>query len=131
MLQKMSLQYFEFGKLQCIEMAIWLLLYVKEKWCESNLPGQVYTMCSQFKINSQKKFKINFYYVKKQAIIKKMPQIFKFYIFHRYPDCPRNICFSAKHMFRAKLHSEILDFSNNFELLQFHFDRWPYKTVSG
>ena len=34
-------------------------------------------------------------------------------------------------MFRAKLHSEILDFSNDFQLLQFQFDRWLYKTVSG
>ena len=34
-------------------------------------------------------------------------------------------------MFRAKLHCEIVDFSNNFKLLQFHFDRWLYKTVTG
>ena len=34
-------------------------------------------------------------------------------------------------MFRAKLHCEIIDFSNNFELLQFHFDCWLYKTVTG
>ena len=33
-------------------------------------------------------------------------------------------------MFRAKLHCAIRDFSNNFGLLQFHFDRWLYKTVS-
>ena len=34
-------------------------------------------------------------------------------------------------MFWAKLHCEIVDFSNNFELLQFHFDCWLYKTVTG
>ena len=34
-------------------------------------------------------------------------------------------------MFRTKLLCQIIDFSNNFELLHFHFDRWLYKTVSG
>ena len=38
---------------------------------------------------------------------------------------------SAKHMFGAKIQSEILDFANHFELLHFHFDRWLYKTVTG
>ena len=38
---------------------------------------------------------------------------------------------SSKLMFWAKLHSEILDFSNNFKLFKFQFDRWLYKTVSG
>ena len=33
-------------------------------------------------------------------------------------------------MFRAKLHCEIVDFSNNSELLQFQFDRWLYKMVT-
>ena len=34
-------------------------------------------------------------------------------------------------MIRTKLLCQIIDFSNNFELLHFHFDRWLYKTVSG
>ena len=38
---------------------------------------------------------------------------------------------SAKHMFGAKIQSEILDFANHFELLHFHFDQWLYKTVTG
>ena len=38
---------------------------------------------------------------------------------------------SSKLMFRAKLHSEILDFSNNVKLLQFQFERWLHKTMSG
>ena len=38
---------------------------------------------------------------------------------------------SAKRTFCVKLQSQIIDFSNNFELLHFHFDRWIYKTVSG
>ena len=38
---------------------------------------------------------------------------------------------SSKHMLRAKLLCEIIDFPNNFEMLHFHFDRWLYKTVSG
>lgn len=54
-----------------------------------------------------------------------MPQTFKFCNFIQTSRL------SAKHMFRAKLHSEIVDFPNNFELLQFQFDRWLYKAVSG
>ena len=38
---KMELQYYEFCKLQCIEIAIWPLLYIKEQWCESNISGHV------------------------------------------------------------------------------------------
>ena len=34
-------------------------------------------------------------------------------------------------MFRTKLLCQIIDFSKNFELLHFHFDRWLYKTVPG
>ena len=34
-------------------------------------------------------------------------------------------------MFRVKLQCQIIDFSNNFKLLHFQFDRWIYKTVSG
>ena len=30
--------------LECIEMAIWPLLYIHEKWCESNISGQVYIL---------------------------------------------------------------------------------------
>ena len=42
--QKTDLPYYEYSRLQCIEMAIWPLLYVKEKWCESNISGQVYAL---------------------------------------------------------------------------------------
>ena len=38
---------------------------------------------------------------------------------------------SLKHMFRIKLQWQISDFSNNFDMLRFHFDRSLYKTVSG
>ena len=38
---------------------------------------------------------------------------------------------SSKHVFRAKLLCETVDFSNNFKMLHFHFDRWLYKTASG
>ena len=38
---------------------------------------------------------------------------------------------STKVSFNAKLLSEILDYGLNFELLQFQYDRWLYKTVSG
>ena len=34
-------------------------------------------------------------------------------------------------MFRVKLQCQIIDFSNNYTLLHFQFDRWIYKTVSG
>ena len=39
---KLRLQFYEYSSLQCIEMAIWPLLYLKESWCESNISGQVY-----------------------------------------------------------------------------------------
>jgi hypothetical protein len=38
---------------------------------------------------------------------------------------------SSKVSFNAKLHSEIIDYAMHFELLQFQYDRWLYKTVSG
>ena len=38
---------------------------------------------------------------------------------------------SILHSFRAKLLSDITSYNNDFELLQFHYDRWLYKTISG
>lgn len=38
---------------------------------------------------------------------------------------------SSKVSFNTKLHSEIIDYGMHFELLQFQYDRWLYKTVSG
>ena len=38
---------------------------------------------------------------------------------------------SAKHAFHLKCTSTIVDFSQDYEMLQFHFDRWLYKTVCG
>lgn len=38
---------------------------------------------------------------------------------------------SAKISFTTKLLSEIIDYGIDFELLQFQYDRWLYKTVSG
>ena len=37
-----SLTYYKICRLECIEMAIWPLLYIKEEWCESKVGGQVY-----------------------------------------------------------------------------------------
>ena len=36
-----TLPYYKVCRLECIEMAIWPLLYIKEEWCESKLGGQV------------------------------------------------------------------------------------------
>lgn len=36
---QMRLQYYQYTKLQCIEICLWL--YLKESWCESNIPGHV------------------------------------------------------------------------------------------
>ena len=38
---------------------------------------------------------------------------------------------SILHSFRCKLLSQIIDYNNNFELLQFHYDRWLFKCVMG
>ena len=38
---------------------------------------------------------------------------------------------STKVTFMNKVFSEISDFGTNFELLQFHYDLWIFKTVSG
>ena len=38
---------------------------------------------------------------------------------------------SSKASFNAKLFSEILDYSLDYDVLQFQYDRWLYKTVSG
>ena len=37
-----SLTYYKICRLECTEMAIWPLLYIKEEWCESKVGGQVY-----------------------------------------------------------------------------------------
>ena len=42
--ERTTLCYYEYCKLECVEMAIWPLLYLKEEWCESNISGQVYTL---------------------------------------------------------------------------------------
>ena len=44
--EKTILRYYEYCKLECIEMVIWPLLYLREEWCESNISGQVYTVTS-------------------------------------------------------------------------------------
>ena len=41
---KMQLPFYEYTRLECIEMAIWPLLYIHEKWCECNISGQVYIL---------------------------------------------------------------------------------------
>lgn len=38
---------------------------------------------------------------------------------------------SSKVSFNTKLFSEIVDYATSYELLQFQYDRWLYKTVSG
>ena len=54
---KLRLQFYEYSSLQCIEMAIWPLLYLKESWCETNISGQVYNITYIFQLQyiSQKK----------------------------------------------------------------------------
>ena len=87
------------------------------------------------------------YYICKSKPISFSKHVFKFHsILLTYPKSTQNISvttfnvsfvllqdsrLSSKLMFRAKSDSEIVDFSNNFQLLQFQFDRWLYKTVSG
>ena len=41
---KMQLPFYEYTWLECIKMAILSLLYILEKWCESNISGQVYIL---------------------------------------------------------------------------------------
>lgn len=38
---KMHPQFYEYTRFQCIEIAIWPLLYIHKKWCESNISEQV------------------------------------------------------------------------------------------
>ena len=45
-------------------------------------------------------------------------------------DFPHRNHVYPQNMFRVKLLCQIIDFSNNYELLHFQFDRWLYKTVS-
>ena len=109
-------------------MAIWPLLYLKEEWCESNISGQVYTLSFlpevvtlSFlpEVVTQCPFEIQ---LEKESSTSR--QLLS-YIFSQ------DSRLSAKHMFRCKIQSEIMDFANNFEILSFQFDLWLYKTVSG
>ena len=36
-----TLPYYKVCKLECVEIAIWPLLYLKEEWCENNVKGHV------------------------------------------------------------------------------------------
>lgn len=47
------------------------------------------------------------------------------------PDPINFKLFSAKASFMVRIHSGIADYSLSFNLLQFHFDRWFFRTVSG
>ena len=115
----MCLQFYEFSRLEYLETAIWPLLYLHEKWCESNISGQVYVLSFQVKhsfvscSNTPKNIKVTYNLPNRNIISSQESRL------------------SSKLMFRAKLHSEIIDFSNNFQLLQFTFDHWLYKMVSG
>ena len=100
-------------------MAIWPLLYLKEEWCESNISGQVYKLSFLAAVVTQFPFEIQ---LEKESSTSR--QLLS-YIF------PQDSRLSAKHMFRCKIQSDIMDFANNFEILSFQFDRWLYKTVSG
>ena len=100
-------------------MAIWPLLYLKEEWCESNISGQVYTPSFLAAVVTQFPFEIQ---LEKESSTSR--QLLS-YIFSQ------DSRLSAKHMFRCKIQSEIMDLANNFEILSFQFDRWLYKTVSG
>ena len=100
-------------------MAIWPLLYLKEEWCESNISGQVYTLSFLPAVVTQFPFEIQ---LEKESSTSR--QLLS-YIFSQ------DSRLSAKHMFRCKIQSDIMDFANNFEILSFQFDRWLYKTVSG
>ena len=87
---KLDLRYYEFGKLQCIEMAIWPLLYTDEKWCESNISGQVYQKSVDFSFS--------FYCIKmftnidvqfiSQSVFRKL-----FFNYHIIIACYRHLCF--------------------------------------
>ena len=37
----LTIPYYKVCKLECVEIAIWPLLYLKEEWCESNVKGHV------------------------------------------------------------------------------------------
>ena len=47
------------------------------------------------------------------------------------PDPVQLERFSAKASFMVKIKSIVIDYSLSFPLLQFFFDRWIFKTVTG
>ena len=112
---KTLLQFNEICKLECIEMSIWPLLYIKEEWCESNIKRQVFTFLFIFS-------SLYAYYLQTSG---KLSTPLWSCIFSQ------DSRLSAKHMFRCKIQRKIMDFGNNFVLLHFQFDRWLYNTVSG
>ena len=100
-------------------MAIRPLLYLKEECCECNSSGQVYAPSFLPEVVTQCPFEIQF---EKESSTS--TQLLS-YIFSQ------DSRLSAKHMFRCKIQSEIMDFANNFELLSFQLDHWLDKTVAG
>jgi len=77
-----TVPYYKAFSFECIEVAIWPLLYVKEEWCESAISGHASRL-------------------------------------------------SAKKSFHYKALSPIIDYGQDFSLIQFQFDRYIFKTVCG
>ena len=97
-------------------MAIWLLLYIKEEWCESRFERAGMALFLIAKIRRLSKLIFHSILI----VINKISFLY-FCRFHVY----------RQNIPRIKLLCEIADFSNNFELLHFQFHRWLYKTVTG
>ena len=89
-------------------MIVWPLLYVKEKWCESNISGQVYKASFLAAAILQCAFYIQ--------------------IKNKKTQCSRSHCsyfftvITITSETKRGIQIEILDFVNNFELLNFQFD---------
>ena len=83
----MDLRYYEFGKLQCIEMTIWPLLYTNEKWCESYTSGQVYqkSVCCPFFFYCMELLTNNHVHIFHNHFFNKL-------YFNRRPDYQPNTC---------------------------------------
>ena len=97
---KMFFKFYEHFRLQCIEMAIWPLLYLHEKWCESNISGQVYVL--SFHVKHFCKLLYG-YMSNKFKTIKVTQNSLNLNIFTLQESR-----LASKLMFRAKLHCEII-----------------------
>ena len=90
----MDLKYYEFGKLQCNEMAIWPLPYIDEKRCESISSARYFKNLFFFHsfFNASIYLQITIQTIIDNPFFNNLNPFFNNLFFNRHPDYQRSTC---------------------------------------